>query len=902
MGSVNAPFYSLNSGVVGAEALGRIDVAKMRVAAEVQTNLLPRVLGPAQFRPGTAYHARTRGDLDARLLPFTFNVETKALLELTSGVLRPILDGVPLTRPAVTAAVANGNFDTDLTGWTDADEAGAVSSWATGGYLNLNGSGDNFAMRQQQVTVNEPGVEHALRIHVNRGSVTLKVGTAAGLDDYIAETELRTGYHSIAFTPTGNFHITLAGRPRLDRRVSSIQVEGSGEVEIPTPWTGDDIWAVRHDQSGDVLFCACEGIQQTRIERRSQRSWSVVDYAPDDGPFRAPNFSATTIAASDVQGNPTLTASRAIFDASHVGALWRLTTYGQTVQAELAGADQYTAEIRITGVGDTRKFTVEIAAGPFVGTITLQRSFAEPGSWEDVTTYTTTGTSVVSDGFDNQIIYYRLGFKTGDYTSGSPNARMVSSTGIQDGIVRITEVTSGTVASAEVLATLGKDAATSDWAEGEWSDYRGFPGSVRFHDGRLWWGWRDRVFGSVSDGYDSFDQDTEGDSAPIVRSVATGGFEDIHWLVSLQRLLAGTGAQEVSIRSSSFDEPLTPTAFTARAASNRGSARIQAVTVDSRAIYVQRSGKRVFELLFSVEAQDYTSQDLTRLCPDICLAGIRDIAVQRQPDTRIWFVLDDGTCAVLTFEASEDANAWTPVETSTGSRFKAVTALPGDLEDEVWFVVERPVDGTTRHYIEKLARLDECVGGALNKTMDAHLAYSGASTTSITGLGHLNGQQVVVWGNGAPIVTADAPLTVSAGAVTLPSAVTNAVVGLPYEGRFKSAKLAHAAQAGSALLMKKRVSRLGLLMRNVSVAGVRIGRDFSNMTGLSALFRGRALAADEVLEEYDETLTSFPGGWSTDSRVCFSIESPHAATFLGMVVALETNEGLSVRPASAEAK
>jgi hypothetical protein len=46
---------------------------------------------------------------------------------------------------------------------------------------------------------------------------------------------------------------------------------------------------VRFDQSADVLFVACEGHQQRRIERRgtspNARSWSVVLYQPEDGPF-----------------------------------------------------------------------------------------------------------------------------------------------------------------------------------------------------------------------------------------------------------------------------------------------------------------------------------------------------------------------------------------------------------------------------------------------------------------------------------------------------------------------------------------------------------------------------------------------------------------------------------------
>lgn len=902
MGSVNSPILSLNAGLVGEDALGRIDLAKMRMAASVQKNLLPTVLGPAKFRPGTEYATNTKDATDAYLIPFVFNITTKANIELTDGYLRILLDGDPLTRPVVTATVANPDFPIDLTDWVDEDEAAAVSDWTADG-MRLTGTGTTYAIRSQEVTVTETGTEHALRITIARGPVIFKVGSASGLDDYVAETSLATGIHSIAFTPSGNFHITLSSRSLASRIVESIFVDTAGAVEIATVWSAGLIPSIRYAQSGDVVFCACDGVRQQRIERRSQRSWSVVDYVPVGGPFRALNTEAMTITPSDIKGNITLTASDPIFDADHVGALWQITHYGQTATAVLTGADQYSDPVRITGVGAARTLYWDIV-GAFVGTITFQRAFGEPTGWLDAVNYTAAGSFSGADGFDNQIVYYRLGVKAGNYTSGTPSVSLTFAGGIQNGVVRITDYTSETVVDAEVVSTLGQITATSQWAEGEWSDFRGFPGSVVFHDGRLWWGWRDKIYGSVSDAFDNFDINTEGDAAPIVRSVATGGFERIFWLMSNQRLIAGTGAQEISIRSSAFDEPLTATQFTARAASDRGSADIQAAKVDSRAVFVQRSGKRIFEMVMDAGSQDFATRDLTRLCPEVCGDGVRSIAVQRQPDTRIWFVLDDGTCAVLTYEPDDEVAAWTIVETSSGDEFRSVAVLPGEVEDEVWFVVKRTINGTDLHMVEKMARADECEGGTLNKTLDCHLLYSGAATATITGLNHLIGERVFVWGDGVPVVTLnDATVTVNgSGEITLPFAVTSAVIGLGYTAQFESAKLAYAAQAGTALLMKKKVSRIGLLMRTVSWKGVRIGRDLvaANMTGLAATYKGKALTATQTLPDYDQTLMSFNGAWDSDSRVCFQISSPYAATFMGLVIAMETNEGLSMKPQNAQ--
>src|SRR5258708_3057254 len=95
-----------------------------------------------------------------------------------------------ISRVAVATVIANGNFAFDLANWTGLDEAGAVSSWNND--LQLVGTDINFAIREQQVAVavGDQGKEHALRILVTRGPVTLKVGSATGLDDYVPTVDL----------------------------------------------------------------------------------------------------------------------------------------------------------------------------------------------------------------------------------------------------------------------------------------------------------------------------------------------------------------------------------------------------------------------------------------------------------------------------------------------------------------------------------------------------------------------------------------------------------------------------------------------------------------------------------------------------------------------------------------
>ena len=59
--------------------------------------------------------------------------------------------------------------------------------------------------------------------------------------------------------------------------------------------------------------------------------------------------------------------------------------------------------------------------GTFVATVTLQRSFDSGTTWLDIATYTA---PIEDAGFGYGPAIYRVGVKTGDYTSGTINVRL----------------------------------------------------------------------------------------------------------------------------------------------------------------------------------------------------------------------------------------------------------------------------------------------------------------------------------------------------------------------------------------------------------------------------------------------------------------------------------------------
>lgn len=860
--------YAFNRGLISRLALARADLRRYALSAETMKNWMPRVLGSMMLRPGWGYIAAAGSNTAVRGIPFVFSASDTALIELTPSAMRVFVNDSLVTRNAVSSAVSNGTFDSDVSGWTDNDASGATSAWETGGYMALTGSGFGEAKRTQAVSTGDSGVEHAIRVTVERGPVRFKVGSSSGDDDYVTSTLLDTGYHSLAFTPTGTYYIELSHRGKYKVLVDSVEVESGGTMSLPTIWGESDLSYVRSDSSADVTFVSCKGRRLQKIERRSTTSWSVSDYAPENGPFLVENVDAINITPSALSGEITLSASDNIFRSTNVGSLYRLGSIGQQVTTSITAENQFSGHIRVTGVDQTRFFRIEVAGG--VGTVTLQRSVAEPGSWVDVTSYATATTiAAYDDDLDNQVMYYRIGVKSGDYTSGTITASLIYAGGSIDGIVRVTGFTSTTVVSAQVLTELGGTDATDVWSEGAWSDRRGYPTALALYEGRLWFAGKDKIWGSIVDGFYSFDDEFEGDAGPISRSIGSGPVDTVNWLLPIQRLMIGTSGAEHSAKSSSFDEPLSPTNFNVRETSTEGSAEIEAVSVDSRGLYCQRSGRRIYELVYDAEIFDYNSVDITSLVPEVGDPGIKRLVIQRQPDTRIHAIRTDGTVACLVIDRAENVRCW--IEIDTDGTVEDCVVLPGVEEDEVFYAVKR----NSVISWEKWALESECRGGTVTKCLDSHQTFS---SSRVVVASHLANKTVYAWADGKALgpFTADA-----SGNVDLLETYTSIVLGLQYTAQFKSTKLVHT----DGINRPERIDSIGFVLADTHKSGIQYGPSFTDLMDLPG-WEGGVVADDYVWEAYDKDYFAFPGTWDADTRLCLQAQGPKPATVLGAKIAL----------------
>lgn len=897
--------YALNAGGVDPEALARVDLEKMRLAGEHPVaNWLPRVLGSMSIRPGLQSLYRIPDDDVTRMLPFVRSSTSANLLLLSDETMRIIdADGVPVPVATSSSVVLDPTFigpaaGSYTTGWYNdsivGDGTDPTVSFTTS--LAIKGTDWRPGSVQQGVAIAlaDRAIAHTITFEVTLGPVLVRLGTAADGQDLLAETSLGTGTHKITVTPNAAYiYIKIRNETDSTRYVARVQFEhtalgAAGVMTIPTPWPEATLRDVSVDQSIDVMF-AGDGIsQQRRIERRGASSWSLAEYQTSGGPLVLPTSDTITLSSSAFLGDTTLTASLDYFDSSHVGGLFEITTPEQHVYTELNSSGQTTGYVLISGVYasalNDRVLGYAITATGWTGTIALERSTdTERAVWSQVSTFTgTVAATTLNDQQNNLSVAYR--FRVTAYTAGSAIVVLDNLGGTKTGLVRITAVSTPTSATAAIINPIGSiNTPTRNWRGPRWTSTRGWPRVPRIFDGRLWWFGGDTAYGSVVDDFTNYDDSVAGDSGPIIRSIGSGATEGAVWALDMQRLIVGTTGFEASIRSSSFDEPLTPTQFTVRNASTLGVANVPAVKVDRGAFFVQRAGRRVYELAYSGETNDYTSNDVSRLVPIAFDDGVVAMAVQRQPDTRVYFVLNTGTVVVLTYERDDKVVAFTTMTTPDGL-FEDVVVLPGAEQDNVYFIVNR--DGA--RYVERLGNERDQQAVATCALLDGYKVLTG-SISSITGGTQWASQTVNVWADGARRT----PVTLNgSGVAALGATYSRVVYGKSYDAEFESVKLAYAAQLGSAVGQTKIVRHAGLVLRNSCLDGIALGRDASHTYPLPPYVDGAERTASQFFATYDEGTFPVDADWDVDSRLYLGADSSYGpVTVQAIVMDIETRDG-----------
>ena len=255
---------------------------------------------------------------------------------------------------------------------------------------------------------------------------------------------------------------------------------------------------------------------------------------------------------------------------------------------------------------------------------------------------------------------------------------------------------------------------------------------------------------------------------------------EILWLQIATFLVAGTDSGIHLIGGSVLDEPISPSAVVVKELSSDGSADVCPVRPQKGLLYVTFGGEGL-RLLTVDPQQNVGGDDLNLLADHIGKRGLAQLAWIPKPDEYCAVRLADGGLALFTFHQEQQVKGWTSARLPGGWAVEDAVALPGPGGFEtLWLVVSRTKNAAVQRRLWLQSQRSDKL------FIDAAQKYSGAPATTISGLGYLEGETVLVIADGAQVTGK----VVSSGQITLPVAASTVYVGLGYTAKFKSLDLA----------------------------------------------------------------------------------------------------------------
>ena len=368
------------------------------------------------------------------------------------------------------------------------------------------------------------------------------------------------------------------------------------------------------------------------------------------------------------------------------------------------------------------------------------------------------------------------------------------------GRLRIVEHVSGTVVRcvAEVPLFSTDQINSGDWEletgyENAWSNSRGWPKSITFHEGRLWFAGSkslpSTVWASRVNEFFNFDKGEGLDDASLEATISTSTLNSCTDIFSGRDLQIFTTGGEFYVPQANL-EPITPANFIVKIATRNGSrADVPIVGVDSGTLFIQRKGKSLNELAFTDTELAYNTNNVSMLSGHLFKTPT-DMAIRRATSTdesdRLMIVNgQDGSMIVFSLLRSQEVTA--PAQFTTTGEFVAV----GVDIDTIYVVVKRTINSSAQYFVEYFDSLLHLDSGI----------FSASSASSISAA-HLNTETVKVILDG----TIQSDKAVSNNTVTFDrSSATSIEVGLNYTVQIKTMPVEPQIQSGSMRGFKKRI-------------------------------------------------------------------------------------------------
>lgn len=618
--------------------------------------------------------------------------------------------------------------------------------------------------------------------------------------------------------------------------------------EIASPYALADLTnpdgscALQIVQSGDVLYIAnmYRTYAPRKLTRLGNTNWVFSIYQPNQGPLLEQNIAATTMQASASTGSVNITASANTFAASDVGRLIRLDVQNLDVKPWETNKSYATNDL-VRSDGKTYK------------ALNTKTSGTSTPAHEKGTAF---------DGQDGvQWQYQDAGY----------------------GLARISAYTSPTQVTADVIVDEPNglkqlpahvvSTTTTRWQLGAWSTTTEYPAIVTFYEKRLWWFGKLRYWGTVPNDFENMAADFFNEVTPdaaIWEQLQSQDVNDILWARGVDKLIVGTGGGEFVGGAITTTDPVGPGNFKFTPQSAKRVRGVTPLAIGTSLVYVQRAGRKLLSMNYVLEQDRFASTDLTVLANRITRSGIVQMAYQSEPYSVIWCVLANGKLLHFTYDQEQQVTGWGrhPIGGDGFVESVSVGPAPDGSRDEVWLIVRRTINGQTRRYVEYIEKAwegpdqDGTVGDDQADAfyVDAGVTYSGVSTTTITGLAHLEGQTVKVLADGA--VQPDK--VVSGGQINLTRAATKAQVGLHADARLVPMRIDAGSADGTSQGKTKRVDTL--VVRFVDSLGGQIGRFGEALDDISMRNPATPMGQAPPFASGDVEVT-FPGDYDKEALI-----------------------------------
>lgn len=637
-------------------------------------------------------------------------------------------------------------------------------------------------------------------------------------------------------------NINGTGNPYLS--TSSVGLVGSTLANI--------VWT----QSADTLIVVHPDIAPIEIVRGANDSlWTAGAIAFESIPkynFTSSLYNpAGTLTPSAVAGKVTLTASEA--DVSDTAQAGSTSTTIVLAAGSSATNDVYNGRyIRITGGtgnGQLRVITDYVGA---TKTATVSPAWT--------TTPSVTSTYTISIFSSSSV---------GQYINVSPQGR-----------AKIVRFTSGTVVDAitEFPFFNNSAIATGDWDyesgyEAVWSSSKGYPRSVTFHEGRLFFGGSksrpSTIWGSKVGLFFAFEA-TEGlDDDAVEATLDTNTFNAIVDIISGRDLQVFTTGGEFYVPQSGLD-PITPTNFFVKTASRNGTQQgVRVQQLESGTLFVQRQGKSLNEFAYTDTQATYVTQKISLLAGHL-LKGPSRLALRRsvatdENDLLLMTNTEDGTMAVFSLLRAQNVIAPSEFITVDGAYIDVSVDI-----STIYTVVRRNVNGADQYYVE-----------AFEDGLLTDSAKTGTGVVTTVTMPHLVTETVNIIEDGSVQANQVVP---AGGTVTLPRATASSYeIGLPITVLARTMPVDLKLQTGTRLGFKKRIVEVNALV--VETQHMRINDKLIS-------FRQFGDILDEPVAEFTGTKTLHGIlGYSQEAKITISQDIPQKMTLLGMEYKVATHQG-----------